>query len=125
MEKQRNVLTTPNAPVYHGSSLLPGSDRDGFVFGMISGLHATGPTRGGDAFVVAPDGSRAGIVWEVGAGEPSVVCPPSATRWGVYSFYFEGPIASEADLVKQLHSVLPALKTYYAAAKPHPEGRAP
>jgi len=107
--------------VYHGFSVLPDSERDGFAFGMISGLHTIGPTRGGDAFVIAPNGTRAGIVWEVGDGEPSVVCPPSATRWGVYSVYFEGPILSQADLVKQLHSVLPILKAYYAAAtKSHP-----
>jgi hypothetical protein len=110
------VARPPDAPVYHGFSVLPGSERDGFAFGMISGLHAMGPTRGGDAFVIAPNGSRAGIVWEVGEGEPSVVCPPSATRWGVYSFYFEGPITSEADLVRQLHSILPVLKAYWAAS---------
>jgi hypothetical protein len=107
----------PNAPVYHGFPLLKRSELEGFVFGVITEPNGTEPAEWGDAFVVAPNGSRAGIVWQVGKGEPGVVCEPSEGRWGVYSFHFNGPITTEAELIKHLHSVLPSLKTFYAAAE--------
>jgi hypothetical protein len=111
------IARPTNSPVYYGFPLLKSSERDGFIFGTITEPNGREPAQWGDAFVVAPNGSRAGIVWHVGKDEPSVVCEPSEGRWGVYGFCFEGPIASEAELVKQLHSILPILKTYYAAAE--------
>jgi hypothetical protein len=103
------------APAYHGFPLLENSEQDGFVFGIIT--KPNGSAECGDAFVVAPNGSRAGIVWQVGEGEPSVVCLPSERRWGVYSFYFKGPMSSEAELAAQLRSIVPSLKAYYSAAE--------
>ena len=111
------ISKPPNAPVYYGFPLLANSDRDGFVFGTITEPNGAEPAEWGDAFVIAPNGSRAGIVWQIGHGEPSVVCEPSEGRWGVYSFHFTGPITTEADLLQQLHSILPALKDYYEAAE--------
>jgi hypothetical protein len=67
--------------------------------------------------VVAPNGSRAGIVWQIGAGEPSIVSEPSEGRWGVYGFWFKGPVTTDEELLRHLHSVLPALKAYYKAAE--------
>lgn len=111
------IAKPSNAPAYHGFPLLANSQRDGFVFGTITEPNGTTAASWGDAFVVAPSGARAGIVWSIGEGEPSVVCAPSAGRWGVYNFHFTGPIAAEADLVRHLHAILPALKAYYAAAE--------
>jgi hypothetical protein len=111
------IARPANAPVYHGFPLLEQSKLEGFVFGVITEPSGTEPAEWGDAFVVAPNGSRAGIVWQIGHGEPSVVCEPSQGRWGVYSFYFAGPITTEADLLQHLHSILPALKDYYEAAE--------
>jgi hypothetical protein len=103
--------------VYHGFPLLENSEREGFIFGTITEPNGAEPADWGDAFVVAPNGARAGIVWRIGQGEPSVVCEPGAGRWGVYCFHFAGPIATEAELVEHLHSILPVLKIYYAAAE--------
>jgi hypothetical protein len=103
------------APAYYGFPLLPQSERDGFVFGVI-----TSPRPGatwGDAYVVAPDGSRAGIVWVTKGPVTEVVLAPEPTRWGVYQFHFEPPVDSDADLVQRLHAILPRLKELYAAAK--------
>ena len=111
------IARPPNAPVYHGFPLLQDSELEGFVFGAITEPNGTEPAEWGDAFVVAPNGSRAGIVWQVGKGKPSIVCEPSEGRWGVYAFNFDAPITSEAELVKHLHSILPFLKAYYAAAE--------
>ena len=102
------------APVYYGFPLLKNSECEGFTFGVIT---EPAGAEWGDAYVVAPNGSRAGIVWSIGPGKPRVVSQPDAGRWGVYAFYFEGPIAGVAELVSRLHSVVPALKAYYKAAE--------
>lgn len=111
-----------NAPAYHGFPILKGSLIDGFTFGSITEPNGSEPASWGDAFVVAPDGSRAGIVWQA-EGDPSpIVCDPSPGRWGVYAFRFQEPVRSEQDLIHNLHSVLPQLKAFYAAAlASHPE----
>src|SRR5687768_14940685 len=75
------IARPPNAPVYHGFPLLERSQREGFVFGIVTDIDEADPPEWGDAFVVAPNGSRAGIVWQVGDGEPDVVCEPSEGRW--------------------------------------------
>ncbi len=111
------IAKPQNAPVYHGFALLENSEHEGFVFGTITEPNGAEPAEWGDAFVVAPNGSRAGIVWQIGEGEPSVVCEPSEGRWGVYSFYFKGPISSEAELVAHLRPTVPILKAYYHAAE--------
>ena len=60
-----------------------GVEVDGFKLGVITGF-GPGEEDDGDAFVVAPDGSRAGLVWEV-APEPyfQQVMAPDDERWGV------------------------------------------
>jgi len=54
------------APVYHGFPVLEDVRAEEFTFGAITDFEAE-PTDTGDAFVIAPDGSRAGLVWEVSA----------------------------------------------------------
>jgi hypothetical protein len=103
------------APAYYGFPLLSQSEKEGFLFGVI-----TSPRPGatwGDAYVVAPDGSRAGIVWVTKGPVNEVVLPAEPARWGVYQFQFEPPVDSDADLIQRLHAILPRLKELYAAAK--------
>lgn len=108
-------LATPRgAPAYHGFPILADSECEGFTFGTITDPKGA---EWGDAFVVAPNGSRAGIVWQLGEGESSVVVEPTAGRWGVYSFNFSGPITTDQDLVRHLHAALPTLRDYYYAAE--------
>ena len=71
----------------------------------------------GDAYVVAPDGVWAGIAWVTEGPATEVVFPPAPGRWGVYQFRFEQPVESDADLVRNLHAILPRLKELYATAK--------
>ena len=70
------------SPVYTGFPVIEGSEVDGFRLGMITDFEAK-PGTMGDAFVVAPDNSRAGPVWESEVDEPycNEVGPPDATRW--------------------------------------------
>lgn len=111
------IARPADAPVYHGFPLLPGSEKDGFVFGVITDPKGDEPVPWGDAYVVAPDGTRAGIVWSMDGSDMKVVCPPEPGRWGVYAFRFKHPVRSDADLVKNLHEVLPRLKQLYAEAR--------
>jgi hypothetical protein len=104
------------APAYYGFPLLPDSGKDGFVFGVITRSRTDAPASWGDAYVVAPDGTRAGIVWRMKGPVTEVVFPPDAGRWGVYQFLFEHPVRSDADLIRNLHAILPRLKELHAAA---------
>jgi hypothetical protein len=116
------IAIPKGAPAYHGFPLLAHSEKEGFSFGVITEPNGETPASWGDAFAVAPDGSRAGIVWQA-EGEPSpVVCSPSPDRWGVYAFRFRRSVRNEQDLIENLHEVLPQLKAFYAAALvEHPE----
>lgn len=111
------IARPEGSPAYYGFPLLPGSEKDGFVFGVISEPRGPQPASWGDAYVVAPDGSRAGIVWGMDGVETNVILPPEVGRWGVYYFRFDHPVRSDADLILNLHAVLPRLKEFYAAAK--------
>jgi hypothetical protein len=120
------IAPPKGAPAYYGFALLDSSEKDGFTFGAITDPRGEKPKNWGDAFVVAPNGSRAGIVWQAGTGDPSIVSPPSEGRWGVYGFHFSAPIQSDKDLIQCLHSVLPDLKAFYeAAAVSNPESTRP
>jgi hypothetical protein len=112
------IAIPAGAPVYHGFPLIAGSEIDGWVFGVITSPVGAEPREWGDAYVVAPDGSRAGIVWSASSDpQPRVICEPDAGRWGVYGLRFRHPVRSEQDLVRNLHEWLPQLKAFYQAAE--------
>jgi hypothetical protein len=70
------------APVYHGFPILKDVVVEGFCLGKITDFEAE-HCDSGDAFVVAPDNSRAGIGWEV-SNElhfSEILCADSG-RWG-------------------------------------------
>jgi hypothetical protein len=76
------------APVYHGFVILQDVSADGFVFGKISDFEAESSDYG-DAFVIAPDNSRAGLVWEVLDNSYfREVLPPDPNRWGRLGRFF-------------------------------------
>ena len=100
------------APVYYGFPVVPDSDVDGFQFGMITDFNAQ-PDTTGDAFVVAPDGSRAGLVWESEVDEPyfDEVLPPDPGRWGVWAVGATQPLRRESDVRPFLAALLPELRS--------------
>lgn len=103
------------APVYHGFEVLEGVEADGFRLGTISAL---GPDDHGDAFVIAPDGSRAGLVWEVGENrDVSEISGFEPGRWGVWAVEFARPMASGEHAQQNLEDVLPALRMKWEAWK--------
>jgi hypothetical protein len=106
------------APVYHGFPLLEESLTDGWRLGAISAFDDDPDGCDfGDAYVVAPDGSRAGLVWAVGVFETHEVCPPTSDRWGVYGIAFPRVVRSAADLVEFFRAVLPELKAIHARVR--------
>ena len=94
--------------MYYGFTVLEGVEADGFRLGTISAL---GPDDYGDAFVIAPDGSRAGLVWEIGEShEVSEVSGFEPGRWGVWAVEFARPMSSKHHAQRNLEDILPALR---------------
>jgi hypothetical protein len=105
------------SPVYHGFGLVEETRTDGWYFGAITAFEDPDGCEWGDGFVVAPDGKRAGIVWEVGDGEIQEVLPPDETRWGVYAVWFPLVVRTVDDLVFNFRHVLPELQRKYEQNK--------
>jgi hypothetical protein len=57
------VARLVGASVYHGFVVLDDVTSEGFTLGKVTDFEAE-PCDEGDAFLIAPDGSRAGIVWD-------------------------------------------------------------
>jgi hypothetical protein len=98
-----------DAPVYHGFTTVEESRADGWVFGTITDYEDANGCEYGDAFVIAPDGSRAGLVWQVDSFNVQEICPPNENRWGVYGVAFPKPVRTTEDFVEGCRCVLPAL----------------
>ncbi len=78
-----------DAPVYHGFPMLEDSRTDdGWCSGTVSEPDCPEGIDWGDAFVVAPDGSRAGIIGEVGKSKMEVSVQPDEGRWSVFHVAF-------------------------------------
>ena len=104
------VARPKGAPVYHGFLVLEDVSVDGFTFGAITDFEAE-HTDIGDAFVVAPDGSRAGLVWEVTATTGIEELQPfDPGRWGVWAVSFPHPMKNRENARKYLRAVLPDLR---------------
>jgi hypothetical protein len=104
------VARPEGAPVYHGFVVLEDVNVDGFTLGTITDFEAE-PSDTGDAFVIAPDGSRGGLVWEVSPkGYIEEVCAFDPNRWGVWAVSFPYPMKDRDNARKNLAAVLPDLK---------------
>ena len=104
------VAPPKGSPVYYGFPVLEDVTVDGFTLGAITDFEAEACSEG-DAFVVAPDGSRAGLVWEVTPRRYfQEVAPIDGGRWGVWAVSFQLPMDSRENARKNLASTLPDLK---------------
>jgi len=107
------IARPPGAPVYYGFPILADVTVDNFTFGMITDFEQQ-PDTDGDAFVVAPDGSRAGLVWEVAeAVYVTCISDPQPTRWGVWAVGFPipypEPMSTREQVRLNLEAILPLL----------------
>jgi hypothetical protein len=98
------------APVYYGFEVLQDVVFEGFTFGKITDFEAE-PCQEGDAFLIAPYNSRAGLVWQV-ADEVSLseISPVGANRWGVWSVTFPYRMNGQENARRNLELIVPALK---------------
>jgi hypothetical protein len=104
------IARPQGAPLYHGFPILNDVVVDGFTFGKITDFESE-PCTEGDAFVIAPDNSRAGLVWEV--SEDSYfqeVCAADSARWGVWAVSFPYAMASRENARKNLEHVISQLR---------------
>lgn len=91
--------------VYKGWEIIKETFTDGFYYGMITDHLIDNPDDiteclSGDGFVQAPDGSRAGIAWEITDEFTfSIIHEPEIDRWGVYYVGFVKPIKTVEDLI--------------------------
>jgi hypothetical protein len=111
------IARPEDAPVYHGFVILEDVAVDGFTLGKITDWESE-PSETGDAFVIAPDGSRAGLVWE--ACDPPYfqeVSPIESDRWGVWGVGFRLPMNSRENARRNLESILPELKLRWTVWK--------
>ena len=107
----------PGAPVYHGFVVLDDVAIDGFTLGKITDFEAE-PCEVGDGFVIAPDGSRAGLVWEVcNRNYFNEVRPPEPERWGVWGVGFTLPMKNREYARKNLESIVSELRPRWLAWK--------
>lgn len=107
--------------VYHRNTLLFETETDGFIYGEITDHFDFDEEEGctfGDGFVQAPDGSRAGLIWEV-CEKPYLYTriEPEDNRWGVYNVGFIKPIKTKDDLIFNFKTVLPMIKEAYIKAE--------
>jgi len=108
------------APVYHGFPLVLETMIDGWCYGAITAFADPKGCLSGDGYVQAPDGSRAGLVWEVGEGRFAEIRPPSPSRWGVYAVWFPRPIRDVGDLRDGFVHILPQLRERFERLKGGP-----
>jgi hypothetical protein len=102
------------APAYPGFPILHDVEVDGFTLGMITDWEAE-RSEEGDAFVVAPDGSRAGLVWDVGdtTSLAGVLREPERHRWGVFAVTFRHVMTDRPSARRNLEEILPMLRPYW------------
>ncbi|GAA3593518.1 hypothetical protein [Kribbella ginsengisoli] len=100
----------PGAPAYYGFPVLDETEVDGFRFGMITDF-LSAPDTYGDGFVVAPDNSRAGLIWQ---SETAVhfneASPPDHNSWGLFGVGLPLPMRTVEDAKAYLAALLPELK---------------
>ncbi len=103
------VAPPPGSPVYYGFQILHDVVVDGFTLGKITDFEAE-PCAYGDAFVIAPDGSRAGLVWEIHERRYfEQILAATLDRWGVWGVSFQHPMRNREDARVNLQAILPEL----------------
>ena len=104
------IATPKDSPAYYGFVVLSDVVVEGFTFGKITDFEAE-PADFGDAFVIAPDDSRCGLVWEVDPqGYFKEVTGFEEGRWGVWAVAFPHPMNNRENARRNLEHIVPRLK---------------
>lgn len=113
----------PGSPPYYGHPLMEETRHEGWCLGVVTDPFEPDCDAGctiGDAFVEAPDGRRAGLVWTLD-NQPrfGVLRQPDLGRWGVFHFTVLQPIADMAVLRAAFGAMLPALEMLHKRFGPN------
>jgi hypothetical protein len=96
--------------VYEGCPVLEDVHVDGFTLGKITDFEAE-PCDFGDAYVVAPDNTRAGLVWRVSEDDEFfAVTPFQPARWGVWAVSFPLAMTCRENARRNLAAIVPRLR---------------
>jgi hypothetical protein len=93
------------------ADLYPSASVDGFELGMF-----VASDERGDAWIKAPDGSIATLIWQT--GEPSyftVSIEPNETRWGTFTVQLPLPLTNDDEAGSYLAGLLPELRPRWQA----------
>ncbi|GAB3623626.1 hypothetical protein GCM10027418_17090 [Mariniluteicoccus endophyticus] len=91
-------------------STCPRAEVDGFELGMFVSYDDCG-----DAWVRAPDGRIAGLVWETGPASFDVLREPDDNRWGTYAVELPLPLTNDDEAASYLAALLPELRPRWEA----------
>lgn len=105
------------SPPYHGFPLERDICVDGFTLGLISASLGT-DADWGDAYVVAPDGRRAGIAWAIAYEAELIddlavvdeIIPDEGARFGVFSVVSSHGPTSQDEALLFLEEILPFIR---------------
>lgn len=120
-EKPAFLAPPDGAKAYHGHPLITESCIDGYCYGAITDFLQADTEAGctiGNAFVQAPDGSRAGFTWEVRKDQGYLIVEaPDSKRWGLYYFGIARPILTTTDMRDMFNGILPTLKKLHEQSR--------
>lgn len=92
--------------------IYPAATVDGFTLGMFVSYEDCG-----DAWVQAPDGGVATLIWETGSPAyfRMVIPPDPAGRWGTYAVQLDLPLTTVGEAEAYLRALLPELRQRWKA----------
>jgi hypothetical protein len=92
--------------------LYPGAQARDFELGIFVSYGECG-----DAWVRAPDGGIAGLIWETGTPEyfRLAIQPDPAGRWGTFAVRLDLPMTTDSEPEAYPLAVLPKLTPYWHA----------
>lgn len=104
-------------PPYESYPPIEETAWEGFIYGAVTPIGQE-PTRGA-GYLQGPDGSRAGLQWELSADGPYImrIEKPGEHQWGTYRLGFSHPVRTVADLNTNLAELLPKLRILYQRAR--------
>lgn len=119
-DPDKPAFTSPpkDSKPYYGYPLIKEICFDGFCYGAVTDFLQPDCDEGcriGDGFVEAPDGTRAGLFWEVRSEMGfSRMGNSDNKRWGIYYFAIPQPIKTVDDMKITFERMVPVLKKMHS-----------
>lgn len=93
------------------TDVYPKAKIDGFELGMFVSYGDCG-----DAWVEAPDGRIAGLIWETGSQRRfTTAIEPDERRWGTFAVALPLPLTTDSEAEEYLRALLPELRARWEA----------